>query len=195
MLARAGNLPRTTGYGFEVKWDGFRAVVSTVTGARVRSRRGWDMTDRARELAGLPPGLVLDGELVAFDGDGLPSFPLLCRRMLHGDDEVAITYLIFDLLWVDGEDVMGMRYADRRELLEELDLRGPCWRTPPYTTEGTHLERWVLERGLEGLIAKQLDAPYRPGRREWIKVKNPAYWRRGPERAAMDRSYARKDGG
>jgi ATP-dependent DNA ligase len=61
MLARAGDLPRG-GYAYEVKWDGFRAIVSTEHGLRVWSRRGWDMTDRVTKLQGLPEGLVLDGE-------------------------------------------------------------------------------------------------------------------------------------
>jgi bifunctional non-homologous end joining protein LigD len=142
------------------------------------------MSGLVPELASLPPGLVLDGELVAFDGDGLPSFPLLCRRMLHGDEDVAVCYLAFDLLAIDGEDVMAMPYGDRRELLDELELAGQGWRTPPYTTEGAALARWVLAQGLEGVVAKRLDSPYRPGRREWVKIKNPAYWRRDEERAA-----------
>jgi ATP-dependent DNA ligase len=69
MLARPDSLPRGD-YSFEVKWDGFRALVSTVETLLVRSRRGWDMTEPLPELAALPEGLVLDGELVAFALDG-----------------------------------------------------------------------------------------------------------------------------
>src|SRR5919202_74812 len=80
MLARPDQLPRGD-FGFEVKWDGFRALVSTEERLHVRSRRGWDMSERLPELADLPAGLVLDGELVAFAPDGRPSFPLLGLRV------------------------------------------------------------------------------------------------------------------
>src|SRR6187551_3318182 len=66
MVSRPGPLPSGPGWSYEVKWDGFRALVSTVDGLRVRSRRGWNMTELLPELRGLPPGLVLDGELVAW---------------------------------------------------------------------------------------------------------------------------------
>src|SRR5262245_40267967 len=102
MLARTGDLPRGSGYAFEVKWDGFRALVSTENGLGVRSRRGWKMTDRVLELAKLPSGLVLDGELVAFGDDGRPSFPLVWRRMLHGYRAISVKLMIFDVLRVDG---------------------------------------------------------------------------------------------
>jgi bifunctional non-homologous end joining protein LigD len=72
-----------------VKSDGFRALVSTVDGLIVRSRRGWDMTDAVPELERLPQGLVLDGELIALGDDGLPSFPRLSERVLHGWDGIA----------------------------------------------------------------------------------------------------------
>jgi bifunctional non-homologous end joining protein LigD len=75
MLSRPGPLPSGSGWSFELKWDGFRALVSTEDGLRVRSGRGWDMTDAVPELAELPPGLVLDGELVAWR-DGCSYFPL-----------------------------------------------------------------------------------------------------------------------
>jgi bifunctional non-homologous end joining protein LigD len=89
MLARPAELPLGSGYAYEVKWDGFRAIVSTIDGLRVRSRRGWDMTARVPELTDLPEGLVLDGELIALGDDGLPSFPRLSNRILHGHDEIG----------------------------------------------------------------------------------------------------------
>jgi hypothetical protein len=87
-----------------------RAIVSTVAGLRVRSRRGWDMTERVQELAGLPEGLVLDGELVAIE-DGRPSFPRLANRVLHGHDGIAITFVVFDVLASDGESTMALSYG------------------------------------------------------------------------------------
>jgi ATP-dependent DNA ligase len=74
MLLRSGRLP-TGDYAYEPKWDGFRALVSRNGHLRVKSRRGCDMTTLLPELANLPDGLAVDGELVAFGDDGLPSFP------------------------------------------------------------------------------------------------------------------------
>jgi bifunctional non-homologous end joining protein LigD len=82
MLARSGSIPTRGDWAFEVKWDGFRAIVSTESRFRVRSRRGWDMTDLVPELAALPAFATLDRELCAFGPDGSPDFPLICERML-----------------------------------------------------------------------------------------------------------------
>src|SRR5437764_13965460 len=117
MLARPDHLP-LRGHAYEVKWDGFRALVSTEGGLEVRSRRGWRMTERVPELAGLPTGLVLDGELVSFGDDGRPSFPLLARRVLHGRSAIPFCPMLFDVLRVEGADAMGLPYAERRALLE-----------------------------------------------------------------------------
>jgi bifunctional non-homologous end joining protein LigD len=82
MLSHPGPLPSGSGWSYELKWDGFRAIISTEDGLRVRSRRGWDMTSVLPELQALPSGLVLDGELVAWKGSE-PYFPLVCRRVLN----------------------------------------------------------------------------------------------------------------
>jgi hypothetical protein len=105
MLVRPGELPTGEGWAFEVKWDGFRAIASTEDGLRVRSRRGWDMSDRLPELAALPGGLVLDGEVVAFNDAGVSHFPDICARVLHGDASIAVRYAVFDVLRVDGHDL------------------------------------------------------------------------------------------
>jgi bifunctional non-homologous end joining protein LigD len=82
MLARSGSIPTRGDWAFEVKWDGFRAIVLTESGLCVRSRRGWDMTELLPELSALPVFATLDGELCAFGPDGPPDFPLVCERML-----------------------------------------------------------------------------------------------------------------
>jgi bifunctional non-homologous end joining protein LigD len=97
MLLRSGPIPTGRAWSFDVKWDGFRALVSTVDGLRVRSRRGWDMTPLLPELRSLPTGLVLDGEVVAFE-NGVPHFPYLTRRLLNGDRSVPVTFVAFDVL-------------------------------------------------------------------------------------------------
>ena len=78
MLAKSGRLPTRGEWAYEVKWDGFRAIVSTEGPLRVRSRRGWNMTEHVRFLEELPVRAVLDGELVAFGEDGKPDFERVC---------------------------------------------------------------------------------------------------------------------
>jgi bifunctional non-homologous end joining protein LigD len=75
MLARSGQIPTRGDWAYEIKWDGFRALVSTEGRFRIRSRRGWDMTDLIHELATFPVYGTFDGELVAFDENGSPDFP------------------------------------------------------------------------------------------------------------------------
>lgn len=153
------------GWAFEVKWDGFRALVSTEHGVRGRSRRGWDMTPRLPELRGLPPGLVLDCELIAFNDAGDPDWPLLCSRVLHGEASIPIQLMIFDLLAVDDECLLGQPYGERRARLEAHRLHGPAWMTPDTFDDGESLYAGVCERGLEGIVAKPLRSRYRPVRR------------------------------
>jgi bifunctional non-homologous end joining protein LigD len=181
MLTRPAELPLGSGYAFEVKWDGFRALVSTMDGLRVRSRRGWDMTERLPELTSLPEGLVLDGELVALGDDGRPSFPLLSNRILHGHDGITVTYVIFDVLAREGESTMALTYSKRREILERLGLEGASWCTSAVFDDSERLFAAVIQQGLEGIVAKRLSSSYRPRVREWLKVKNRAYWRFGQE--------------
>jgi bifunctional non-homologous end joining protein LigD len=186
MLARPGELSTGDGWAFELKLDGFRAIVSTLEGLRVRSRRGWNMTLQLLELVDLPAGLVLDGELVAFNGEGLPHFPDVCRRMLHAEDDVPVVFVAFDVLHHDGADVTGRPYTERRALLESLALDAPHWRTVDCFDDGPALWTAVCELGLEGVVAKRLRSVYRPGQRgSWVKVKNRAYWRYGQEAEAI----------
>ena len=124
---------------------------------------------------------MLDCELVAFALDRGPSFPLLSLRVLHGRDHIPVTLMIFDVLRVEGADAMCLPYADRRALLEELDLNGAAWRTPEVFDEGESLFEATRELGLEGMVAKRRSEPYRPGERGWIKTKHRSYWRFGQE--------------
>jgi bifunctional non-homologous end joining protein LigD len=192
MLSRPGPIPTGPRWAYEVKWDGFRAIVSTENELRVRSRRGWNMTAALPELARLPPGLVLDGEVVAFNDHGDPHFPLLARRVLNGDSSIHSHLMIFDLLRLDGEDIAVRPYGDRRNLLDTLDLNGPHWTTPCTFDDGEALREAVCERGLEGVVAKKLDGRYWPGTRRWIKWKNPDYWRRESEVERFRRSVERR---
>jgi bifunctional non-homologous end joining protein LigD len=190
MLSRPGPLPSGSGWSFELKWDGFRALVSTEDGLRVRSRRGWNMTGVLSELCGLPAGLLLDGELVAWK-KSQPHFPLVCRRVLNGDVTIPLTYVIFDVLRRDGDDLTGEPYVSRRTTLHELQLDGPSWMTSETFEDGPALFDAVCGLGLEGVVAKRLTSRYGPNRRGWVKTKNPNYWRRDFEREAMQRSRER----
>jgi bifunctional non-homologous end joining protein LigD len=183
MLARSGPIPNRGDWTFEVKWDGFRAIVST-EGAplRVRSRRGWDMTEFLPDLSALPVAGTFDGELVAFGPDGSPDFPLLCERMLIRRSGIAVTYMVFDLLSVDGESLLRAPYAERRAQLESLDLNGVHWQTPETFDDGEALFEAVCAHELEGVVAKRRNSTYRPGERGWVKTKNRSYWRYEMER-------------
>jgi bifunctional non-homologous end joining protein LigD len=89
--------------------------------------------------------------------------------------DLPVTYVIFDLLWLDGHSTCALSYEERRTLLEELELDGPSWRTPAYHRgDGAALLAATKEQGLEGIVAKRLDCPYQPGKRGggWTKVKN-----------------------
>lgn len=182
MLLRSGSIPTRGRYSYEVKWNGFRALLSTESGLRVRSRRGWDMTDLLPELASFPVYGVFDGELVAFDSAGVPDFPLVCERMLMRRRHIPVVLVIFDVLSLDGVSLMGAPYSERRAQLEALNLSGPYWRTPEAFDDGEALFEAVRERELEGIVAKWFDSRYRPGERGWIKIKNRDYWRYEPER-------------
>jgi bifunctional non-homologous end joining protein LigD len=188
MLARLSKLPADDGgWAYEIKWDGVRAVAYVANGqARLESRNLNDVTPRYPEVQGLAQalgdrGAVFDGEVVAFDEHGRSSFERLQGRMhlTRGVDArarlVPVVYCIFDLLWLDGEDLMRLPYTERRERLEGLGLDGPSWRVPSYSTaDGRQLLAASAERNLEGIVCKRLDSAYEPGRRggTWLKVKN-----------------------
>lgn len=211
MLAAAGPLPGPTEdarWGFELKWDGVRAV-AYVQGGRLRllGRNDREITETYPELCGLCAALgarpaVLDGEIVAFDEFGRPSFGVLQSRMhvtragrvRRLATEVPITYLLFDVLHLDGHDTTPRPYVERRALLESLAFAGAAWQTPPYFSGGgAAVLTASREQGLEGVVAKRLDSPYVPGRRcdYWRKVKNArtqevvvAGWKPGQGRRA-----------
>jgi bifunctional non-homologous end joining protein LigD len=192
MLARAGSLPADDGdWAFEVKWDGVRAIAYSQPGElRLESRNLNDITDSYPELSGLSAALgshsaVLDGEIVAFDGDGRPSFAALQRRMHTASRAQArklaqgtpVTYVIFDLLWLDGHSLMSEPYSERRARLAALALSGASWQTPEHVVgEGAALLAATAEQRLEGVVGKRLDSTYLPGARtrDWVKVKTLA---------------------
>ncbi len=190
MLAGAGDLPRVESkWSFEVKWDGVRAIAYVKPGRlRLESRNLREITDGYPEVRGLLRDLgmreaVFDGEIVAFDENGRPSFERLQRRM-HVTSPSAVrrlststpvVYAIFDLLYLDGHNLMAHSYQERRERLQALELGGPAWRVPAaHPGEGKRLLEATGAQGLEGIVAKRLDSRYEPGRRTgaWVKIKH-----------------------
>jgi bifunctional non-homologous end joining protein LigD len=176
-------------WGYEVKWDGIRALLWSDHGhVRIESRTQREITERYPELRALGRALgvhelLLDGELVALDEHGRPSFERLQSRM-NVEGEAAIRraaraqpvhYMAFDLLHLDGRSLLELPYEQRRDLLEQLGLDGPAWRTPRFHRGGGQaLLDATREQGLEGVVAKRLDARYEPGRRSgaWRKLRN-----------------------
>jgi ATP-dependent DNA ligase len=106
------------------------------------------MTDLVPELAALPIAATLDGELVAFGPDGSPDFPRLCERMLMRRPGIAMTYMIFDLLSLDGDDLRRAPYSERRAQLEALDLNGVFWQRSRASLRNNVTPR--IDRGTAG---------------------------------------------
>ncbi|MGI5487280.1 non-homologous end-joining DNA ligase [Microtetraspora malaysiensis] len=191
MTARLGELPpepQDALFGFEMKWDGVRALGYVENGRlRLLSRNGLDVTVAYPELGPLAGAVadeaVLDGEIVAFGPRGLPSFAALQPRMHQRDPAkirllaraTPVTYLIFDILHAGGRPAIRRPYAERRELLDRTVVAGERWDVPPYSPGGgaTAFET-SRELLLEGVVAKRLTSTYQPGRRsaDWIKVKH-----------------------
>jgi bifunctional non-homologous end joining protein LigD len=190
MLAKLAPLPtKDEGWATEVKWDGVRAIAYCRPGRLELQTRNLNVvTASYPEVRRLSRQLgardaVLDGELVAFDEAGKPSFERLQQRIHHtSETEVRrrmkthpVTYVIFDLLYLDGRDLTGEPYSRRRELLEELGLEGESWQTPGYSRgHAKELLAASAEQDLEGIVLKRLDSRYLPGQRSgaWLKVKN-----------------------
>jgi len=174
------------GWMFEPKWDGVRAVAVCTETTLLLSRSQKDMTATYTELGRLSDQMValeaiLDGEIVAMEG-GRPSFEKLQSRInLHDTGEIAraskttpVTYIAFDLLYLDGRSLVAEPLERRRQLLEELVVpSGVVQVTPSIVGEGNALAGAAQAQNLEGILAKKLGSPYRPGRRskEWLKIK------------------------
>jgi ATP-dependent DNA ligase len=173
---------------YEPKWDGFRAgIVVTETGATIWSRQGKDLTGYFPDLAPailehVPPGCVIDGELLIWTGDRL-DFNSLQARMTTGKQafpafvrELPASFAAFDVLAVAGQDTRDLALKDRRALLEEL---AAGWEPPlnlsPVTTDHATALEWFEEMpptGIEGLVVKGAGQRYEGGVPQWIKVKH-----------------------
>jgi bifunctional non-homologous end joining protein LigD len=191
MLATPGELPvDDAGWAFEVKWDGVRAI-SLIDGGRIKmfSRNGKDLTSSFPEFREVGAFIgarqcVLDGEIVVMGEDSKPDFGRLQHR-LHLANANAVkkqsaespaSYVIFDLLHLDGHSLLTLPYDSRRQQLEALQLSGSSFVTADSfrDVKGADILRATKEAGLEGVIAKQRSSTYTEGKRSdaWIKIKN-----------------------
>lgn len=189
MLAVSSEMPSDqAAYSFEFKWDGMRVLLHAGSGGmRLETRNFKDVTHAFPELSHLGGVLkgrsaVLDGEVVALDEHGRPSFGRLQHRLGIVDEsaaasrarEMPVIYMLFDLLYLDGRELMSLPLEERRRLLEAEELEGTGWRVPPsYPGEGDAVLAAARANGLEGAMAKRLGSAYLTGRRsrDWLKVK------------------------
>ncbi|TBE15342.1 non-homologous end-joining DNA ligase [Rhizobium ruizarguesonis] len=197
--------PKGSEWSWELKWDGYRLTVHIEPqGIRVLTRGGHDWTHRfpaiaqaARALG--PATMIIDGEAIVLDEEGRPNFGLLQQSLgasgkQPGNRASNAVLYAFDLVYLDGHDLRGIEYRSRRHLLEDTlngpgnDQVGAIRLSETLDAEPTVLLDHVCRLGLEGIVGKRLDRPYRSGRTgDWVKVKcvqSEAFFIVGYERSA-----------
>jgi bifunctional non-homologous end joining protein LigD len=177
MLATEGSVERlkATQWSFEGKWDGYRVLVDANRGKlNLRSRRGRDVTGEYPQFEALAADLadhhvILDGEAVALDASGVPSF----SEMQNRARSTRVEYWAFDILHLDGRSLVRAKYSDRRRLLEALAEGGGLIVPDQLPGDGPAAMEYARKHRWEGVIAKKRDSTYQPGRRSssWIKDK------------------------
>ena len=177
MLASAADvLPVGSGWTYEIKWDGYRAL-ALKNGAAIRliSRNQKNLTaDYPSVVAALQTikeqSLALDGEIVALDANGRPSFQALQHRTTKG---LVLTYVAFDVLTIGARTLLQEPLVKRRQSLAALLAGTAVMQSEPLPGSSAEIERAIRDYGLEGVVAKRADSTYRPGQRTdaWVKVK------------------------
>jgi bifunctional non-homologous end joining protein LigD len=182
MLATLGTLPSGGGWAYEYKWDGVRAVAyAAPSGTEILSRNERDVTASYPDIAAAVRGsFILDGEIVALDDEGHPSFARLQTRMNVRVPSAALiagvplTYHVFDLLARDGKSTLDLPYTERRALLAGLDLGGGPISVPDSFVEDSpdRVVKAARAGAYEGVVAKRLTSVYQPGHRspDWLKA-------------------------
>jgi DNA ligase D-like protein (predicted ligase) len=178
LLLRTDMLPEGGEWQYEIKLDGYRALaIKTAGEVQLRSRNDNDFSFRypgiVKALAGMPDETVIDGEVVALDEEGKPSFNTLQN---FGSGGTPLHFYVFDVLILAGRDVMKVALSTRRELLEErvlAKLREPIRYSPQLDASLKDLIQSVRAQGFEGLVAKRVDSTYEPGQRSgaWRKMR------------------------
>ncbi len=171
--------PSEPGWGHEIKFDGYRMQMRVVDGrVTLKTRKGLDWTDRFPEIAAAGrklPDCLVDGEIVALDKRGVPSFAAL-QAALVDEDTAELIYFIFDLLFADGTDLRTQTIEARKrrlaKLLQPKPLRPRLRYVEHFETAADALLQSACRMSLEGVVSKRLDAPYRSGRGDaWLKTK------------------------
>ena len=184
MLATKGDVvPAGDEWSHEVKWDGVRMLADVRAGAdraRLTTRNDNDATIAWPEVHPAPMGgrdLLVDGEIIGINDAGVPDFAVIQERMhvrsattsARLATSVPATFMVFDVMRLDGRDLTSLPLAERREVLAGLDLGG--WQVPPTYDDGPMLHEATLAQGLEGIVSKRLTSTYQPGvrSRAWLK--------------------------
>ena len=185
MLASTGtHVPTDAGWSHEVKWDGVRVLADTTRSGTTRllSRNENPVTVAWPELNRSPLGdrdLLVDGEVIALNDRGLPDFRVLQDRMHVRNavsaarlaDRLPATYMVFDVMRVDGKDVSSQPLGERRKILRGLGLEHSTWQVPEAYDDGPMLYDATRQQGLEGIVSKRLTSRYAFGERtkNWLK--------------------------
>jgi bifunctional non-homologous end joining protein LigD len=187
MLATKGtHVPAGPEWAHEVKWDGVRILGDVVEGrdgrARLFTRNGNDASIAWPEIHASPLGdrdVLVDGEIIGLNDEGLPDFGVLQERMhvrsattaARLAERIPATYMVFDIMRLDGEDLTGLPLSERRERLEGLGLSG-AWQVPAAYDDGAMLFDATLQQGLEGVVSKRLSSRYTFDARSphWVKL-------------------------
>jgi bifunctional non-homologous end joining protein LigD len=186
MLLDAAPMPfRSPDWGWEIKYDGFRALaVREGASTRLISRNGRDLADAFPDviaaLRALPPDSAFDGELTVPDGEGRPDWHALRARAFMSQPgsiraavraRPAVLY-VFDVLAIADQDLRPSTLVARRKTLDEIFVSAPTLRLSELWDDGIALFRAATDHGLEGVVGKRLASPYRGGRSaDWIKVR------------------------
>jgi len=180
MLAtRVSTLPAGPAWHYEVKWDGYR-IIAVKNGSNVElfSRRDSNYTGKFKSVTNAVAAIhartaVLDGEVVATDADGQPSFQMLQNRGKLPSG-YQLVYYVFDILFLDGKDLTRKPLAERRSVLPKILANTRVLFSAPLEGPLNSILKAVRQHNLEGVIAKRADSVYEPGRRSptWQKLPN-----------------------